>query len=121
MNRPVHFEILSEDPEKAAAFYEGVFGWKVARWDGPQTYWMVTTGEAGTAGIDGGIMQRHMDQAVVNTMEVPSLEEAIGRVVEGGGEQVRGPNVIPGVGTHAYCTDPTGVLFGLLEPARDDG
>lgn len=120
MSRPVHFEILSEEPEKTAAFYEAVFDWKVARWEGPQGYWMLTTGQPGTAGIDGGIMHRHMDQAVINTIEVPSLEAAIHRVEEAKGMKVHGPHSIPGVGTHVYCSDPTGILFGLLEPAADE-
>lgn len=117
MNRPVHFEILSDEPERVATFYEAVFDWKIARWEGPQGYWMVTTGEAGDAGIDGGIMHRHFEQAVINTIEVSSLDEAVRRVEEAGGKKVHGPSSIPGVGTHAYCADPTGILFGLLEPA----
>jgi predicted enzyme related to lactoylglutathione lyase len=28
-----------------------------------------------------------------------------------------GPNEIPGVGLHAYCADPEGNLFGILQPA----
>lgn len=124
MNRPVHFEILSDDPERVASFYEEVFGWKADRWEGPQGYWLVTTGAGEapeTSGIDGGIMHRHLDQAVINTIEVASLEEAIQRVEAAGGGKVHGPHTIPGVGTHAYCADPTGILFGLLEPASQAG
>ena len=39
MNRPIHFEIPAENPEKAMEFYRKVFGWKFAtlillyRWD----------------------------------------------------------------------------------------
>ena len=34
MLRVVHFEIESNDPGKAAAFYQDVFGWKVIKWEG---------------------------------------------------------------------------------------
>jgi predicted enzyme related to lactoylglutathione lyase len=27
MPRPIHFEIHTENPERAIAFYEGLFGW----------------------------------------------------------------------------------------------
>jgi len=30
MKRPVHFEILAEDPKKIAGFYESLFGWEIA-------------------------------------------------------------------------------------------
>jgi uncharacterized protein len=46
MNRPVHFEIPAEDPERAIQFYEKVFGWKFDRWNGPIEYWTISTGRA---------------------------------------------------------------------------
>jgi len=39
MNRVVHFEIVSRDPERTAAFYGAVFGWKTVRLGGPFDYW----------------------------------------------------------------------------------
>jgi predicted enzyme related to lactoylglutathione lyase len=50
MNRPVHFEIHAEDPERAASFYSELFGWKITKWDGPVDYWLVSTG-SDTPGI----------------------------------------------------------------------
>ena len=38
MNRPIHFEIPAEKPERAIKFYEQVFGWKFERWNGPMEY-----------------------------------------------------------------------------------
>jgi predicted enzyme related to lactoylglutathione lyase len=54
MPRVVHFEIAANDPDKAAAFYQEVFGWKITKWEGPQEYWLVETGEEGEPGINGG-------------------------------------------------------------------
>jgi uncharacterized protein len=116
MNRPVHFEILSDKPEAAAEFYREVFGWKFASWEGPQGYWLVDTGAEGTPGIHGGLMHRHFPQPVINTISVESLEETRAKVEKAGGRTVQGPNEIPGVGTHVYCEDPDGTLFGLLQP-----
>jgi uncharacterized protein len=116
MSRVVHFEILSTTPESTAAFFEKAFGWKSNGFGGKQPYWLVTTGSEGP-GINGGIMGRHFDQAVINTIEVPSLEETAKKIEGAGGSKVHGPNEIPGVGTHAYFRAPDGHLFGVLQPA----
>jgi uncharacterized protein len=116
MNRPIHFEILGEDPGRLAAFYEAVFGWRTSTWEGPQEYWPVTTGPSGSPGIDGGIMGRHFDQRVINTVHVASVDATVSRVEASGGRLVHGPHQVPGVGLHAYCADPEGVMFGVLEP-----
>lgn len=115
MSRPVHFELLADDPERVAAFYRDALGWEISSWD-DQTYWLVTTGEVGTPGIDGGIMHRQFPQPVINTIEVDALDEAIERVRTAGGRLVHGPTEVPDVGMHAYCADPEGTFFGLMEP-----
>jgi len=116
MPRPIHFEILAKDPERIAAFYRDALGWEVVTWEGPQTYWLVTTGPRDAPGIDGGIMGRHLDQPVINTIEVESLVEAVRHVEAAGGRKIHGPNEVPGVGTHVYCEDPEGTIFGLMQP-----
>jgi uncharacterized protein len=52
MNRPIHFEIPAEKPERAMRFYEKVFGWKFERWGGPMEYWTINTGTS-EPGING--------------------------------------------------------------------
>lgn len=117
MNRPVHFEILADDPQKVADFYRRAFGWEITAWQGPQAYWLVKTGADGEAGINGGIMGKALSQAVINTIAVSSLEGTLAKIVEAGGELAQGPNEIPGIGLHAYCCDPEGNLFGVLQPS----
>lgn len=117
MSRPVHFEILAEDPAKVADFYRQVLGWEIATWDGPQAYWLAKTGAPGSMGIDGGLMHRHLPQPVINTIGVEDLELTLARVLAAGGKLEQGPHDIPGIGRHAYCSDPEGILFGLLQPA----
>ena len=105
MSRVVHFEINAPDVEKALPFYEKVFEWKINKWDGPQEYWLVTTGEGGQ-GIDGAIMKSRDGQPrVVNTLEVPSVEE-YAQKVEGNPGKV----VVPKMairGSAAWRTAPT--------------
>ena len=40
----VHFEILADDPERAAAFYEAALGWATQKPDGMGEYFLVTIG-----------------------------------------------------------------------------
>jgi len=74
MARVVHFELPADDPERAVKFYEGVFGWQIQKWDGPQDYWLAHTGAPDTPGIDGAIMRRDPTMpSVVNTIDVKAL------------------------------------------------
>ena len=57
MPRPIHFEIPADQPERAIAFYQQVFGWRFQKWEGPMPYWLVQTGGEGP-GIDGGLLAR---------------------------------------------------------------
>lgn len=119
MKRPVHFEILAEDPAKLAEFYRAVFGWEIADWGGSdQTYWVATTGPDSEPGINGGFMGRALDQAVIITLEVESLAEAASKIEAAGGKVIHGPNEVTGVGTHAYFADSEGILFGVMQPAN---
>jgi predicted enzyme related to lactoylglutathione lyase len=115
--RIIHFEILADDPDRAAAFYAAVLGWTVQSPPGEMRYRLLTTGEDGEAGINGGMMDRHFDQPVINTVQVGSLADVIERVTANGGSVVHGPNEIPGVGTQAYCKDTEENLFAAMQPA----
>lgn len=92
MPRPIHFEIFADDTGGAIRFYGDVFGWQFHKWDGPMPYWLVRTGDG--RGIDGGLGRR---------------------VTEAGGRVVAGPMPIAGIGWLAYCTDPEGTTFGIMQ------
>ncbi|HYJ79979.1 MAG TPA: VOC family protein [Longimicrobiaceae bacterium] len=115
MPRPIHFEIPASDPERAIRFYQGLFGWTFTQWEGPQPYWLVSTGEG--PGIDGGLMQRPIGPGAgtVNTVDVASLDASLAQAQAAGGEVVVPKMAIPGVGWLAYCKDPDGNVFGMME------
>ncbi len=115
MSRVIHFEIPSSNPEKSVEFYKKVFGWKIDRW-GPEEYWLVTTGEKGTPGIDGAIMTNRTYKTTVNTIDVPSVDDYLKKVVAAGGKKLTDKMPIPTIGHFAYCQDPDGVVFGILQP-----
>ena len=119
MGRVIHFEILGDDPERLAEFYRAALGWEIQSWEGAAEhgveYWLVSTGAKDSAGIDGALMRRQFPQPVINTALVESLDIALDNVRAAGGKVVFGPQEIPGVGTHAYCEDPEGNLFGVIQ------
>jgi predicted enzyme related to lactoylglutathione lyase len=114
MPRPIHFEIPADRPERAITFYEQMFGWQFQKWEGPMPYWVVRTGSG--AGIDGGLHPRaHAGQGTVNTVDVPSCDEFIRKAEAAGGRVAVPKMAIPGVGWLAYCTDPEGNTFGIMQ------
>lgn len=123
MNRPIHFELHSTDPERDSKFYQSIFGWKFHKWEGHMEYWLVSTSPDGKMGcestehkgIDGGLM-RSRDGAprTVNTVEVANVDEMAAKVAKAGGTIVVPRMAIPGVGWLVYFTDPTGNIMGIM-------
>jgi len=125
MKRVIHFEIHVTNPEKAAVFYQNVFGWTISKWDGPTDYWLIKTGEG--AGIDGGLLKRHgpaptEDAPVtsfINTIDVENLEETGNKITANGGKQVVPKMTIPTVGWLAYFKDIDGNIFGIMQANKE--
>lgn len=115
MSRVIHFEIPASDPERASAFYQKAFGWKIEKWPGPTEYWMVTTGAEGAPGINGGLMKNTAVKTTTNTIGVDSVDAAIDAVKSAGGKLVMPKTPIPTVGYFAYCEDSEGNLFGVMQ------
>jgi predicted enzyme related to lactoylglutathione lyase len=115
-SRVVHFEIPVEDPERAVRFYSNAFGWRIQKWEGPQDYWLVDTGD-GEPGINGGILRRTPPfDRVVNTVNVDNIDAATARVKEFGATLVGEKMTIPDIGYLQYAQDPDGNIFGMMQP-----
>ncbi|HEX2569232.1 MAG TPA: VOC family protein [Polyangia bacterium] len=126
MPRPIHFEIHAQDPERAIRFYTDLFGWQFQRW-GTNDYWIIVTGPDGQPGINGGLVLRRGDapgemqaiNAFVCTIEVPQLDETLGRMGALGGRMALPKMPVPGVGWLAYIKDTEGNILGLMQPDKD--
>ena len=121
MNRFTHFELSTPDLEKTAAFYRAAFGWTVEKWEGPIEYWLVSTGDASTPGINGGLMFNPGFTGTINTIEVEDIDASIAAVLANGGEILFPKDVIPGVGYMAYFKDNCGITVGLHQPDETVG
>lgn len=122
MNRVMHFEIYTDEPDAVRPFYESVFGWKFQKFEGsPIDYWVVTTGDDSTPGINGGLARPREGQSpgTLNTVAVESLDETIRNVEKRGGKICVPKMAIPKVGWLAYAEDPAGNVFGIIEPDED--
>ena len=116
MPRIVHFDIPSDNPERAQKFYQDVFGWEFAKWDGPMEYWMIKTGENDTPGINGGLARRMPGQiGMINTIDIPLIDEFIIKIQSNGGQILVPKMEIPGVGHYATCMDTEGNIFGIIQ------
>jgi predicted enzyme related to lactoylglutathione lyase len=99
------------------SFYKEVFRWEFNKWDGPQDYWLVKTGEDGQPGINGGLTPKMNQQSsrVTNTIDVPSIDDFSKKISTQGGKIIQPKMAIPGVGYLAICQDTEGIPFGILQ------
>jgi predicted enzyme related to lactoylglutathione lyase len=113
----VHFEIPAEDVQRAKAFYEGLFGWKIEKMPGQQEYWMIsTTNSQGEKGVDGGLMlKQHPEHRPTNYIDVPSVDQFAAKAEQLGGKVVLPKMPVPGFGYFAVCVDTEGNCVGLWE------
>lgn len=123
MSRVVHFEIHAENPERAIAFYQSVFGWQFQKWDGPMDYWMIVTGPDTEKGINGGMIRRMgpgpLEMQAVNayvcTVGVLAVDESVATSVTAGGVIALPKMPIPGIGWLAYVKDTEGNILGVMQ------
>lgn len=123
-NRVVHFDIHAEDPTRAQNFYESLFGWKFNSWGvPPMEYWVITTGDESSPGINGGLLRRMGPapaigapiSAYVCTVEVDSVDEKIEAAIRLGGWLALPKIPAPGLGWIAFVGDTEGNVLELLQ------
>lgn len=120
MNRIVHFELAAEKPERAAGFYQKIFGWKFQKWSGQMEYWMVETGDKSEPGINGGFMKKDPKMPpTAHTIDVKSLDETVKHIEKNGGKVVMPKMAIPGIGWFARFKDTEGNEVGLMQADKN--
>jgi hypothetical protein len=114
----VHFEIPTDDVERAKKFYGDLFGWKIEKIPGQMEYWMFrTTDENGKETIGGGMMKRqHPQHTITNYIGVNSVDDYSKKVERLGGKVMVPKTEVPTYGWFAVCTDTENNTFALWEP-----
>ncbi len=112
-------ELMTTDPQGAAAFYSGLFRWGTQPSSMPgYALWM--SGSIGVAGLmaQPGEVQRTGTPpswlAYLGTTDVDATAQAAERL---GGTLLKVPTDIPGVGRFAVLSDPQGAAFAVFTPA----
>lgn len=109
--RLAYFEIPSGDPRRARSFYEGLFAWRFGEPEPEHDYVLFDPG----GGPDGGMFESAPGaRGIVVYFEVESIDAAIARVVELGGE-AQGKQAVPFTGWYARCVDSEGNAFSLFQ------
>ncbi len=120
MGRPVvHWELMSKDPPRVAAFYEKIFGWKIQHMP-EMNYRLVETG--GTGGINGGILRPEREEPWPGNMtlyiDVDDLAAYRQRILAEGGKIHVEEQEVPGMGSFSLFTDPEGRMMGLWKTKK---
>jgi predicted enzyme related to lactoylglutathione lyase len=110
----VHMDIAADDPERAAQFYETVFGFAVTQLPGPEPYWLVTPSEGPGAGIG---KRSFAWQKLTATIDVADADAAARAVVAAGGRILIPKTAIPGVGDLVTFEDTEGNVLAALQSA----
>lgn len=112
----IHIELNTTDPDKAKAFYGGLFDWKLSDMAMPSgNYTMIDVGEDGTG---GGMLKHPMPGAPsvwIPYVTVDDVKSATAKAKSLGGTIVMDVTEIPEMGSFSVVLDPTGAAFGIWQ------
>jgi predicted enzyme related to lactoylglutathione lyase/uncharacterized protein YndB with AHSA1/START domain len=115
-SRVIHFEIPSDDTEAGRKFFSEAFGWTFKQFNESDDYWMATTGEDKSYGINGAIMKRKDPrQPLAISIHVDDVDAALKKIEQAGGSVAMPKMAVPTVGWVAYFNDPDGNLHGIVQ------
>lgn len=109
----VHIEFAANDPDAAAKFYSGLFGWKTEPYPGADytTFEPVDAPGGGFAKVDGNLYRAGAVLAYIFTSDIEGM---LDKIEKAGGKMVVPRTEIPGMGWFALFSDPTGNTVGLF-------
>jgi predicted enzyme related to lactoylglutathione lyase len=123
MDSVVHFEVPTDDMERAKKFYKSVFGWVLT--DFPQmAYTIATTTESDEKTgmpkkpgmINGGMKKRTMKgEGPVIVMSVKSIEDTLKKIKANGGKSVGDKMTVADMGYYQMCMDCENNVIGLWQ------
>ena len=119
----VHFDIATDDPQRAKKFYELLFGWKMEGPPGMTDYYLIETEDLnGKKGVGGGLGKRgDPTQRITMYIGVESIDECCKKAAQLGGKIVMPKTPVPGWGYLSTCVDTEGNVFGLWQEDKNSG
>jgi predicted enzyme related to lactoylglutathione lyase len=114
-------ELHTREPETAARFYSGLFGWEMEPMeeDGKVVYQVIKNRGRSNGGITP-MAEQDMPPYWLAYFTVPSCEEAVEKVRKLGGSVLAEPFDIGSSGTIAVARDPQGAIFAVFAGETDD-
>ncbi|WP_342359871.1 VOC family protein [Terrarubrum flagellatum] len=113
-------ELGTRDAEKAKAFYGNAIGWTFSEMPSPEgTYYIANVDEKPVAGVFTmkGEQFTGVPEHWMTYINVDNVDRRAEAVVAAGGEVIRAPFDVPGVGRIAIVKDSGGAVVGLGTPA----
>lgn len=119
----IWYELMTTDPDGAAAFYGSVVGWTIAGTADPQAggldYRPIMRKDGGSNGGVLGLTKEMCEHGAkpcwLGYLHVRDVDSAVEAIVGDGGQVVMPKAVLP-VGSIAMVTDPQGVPFYVMSP-----
>jgi len=118
VSHPVlQFQFISKEPEKTAAFYSELFGWRIDA-NNPMGYRRIDTGS--TQGIQGGIWPAPPQSPSFAQLfvGVDDVKVAVSRAEKLGARLLIPPTVLPEGDEMAVLHDPQGLSFAVWRKAK---
>ena len=113
-------ELNTWEPEMALAFYGRTLGWQFEPMPLPDggAYWIARKDAKPVGGVFELTAPDHEGVPThwMTYLSVADMREAETNTFAAGGEMMRSPVNIPGVGKLAVMTDASGAMIGLIEP-----
>lgn len=116
MSTFVHFDLPTNDIERAKEFYKKLFGWQFKNIPEMNYYLIETVDDKGNKGLGGGMGKRtNSEERIVNYIGVKSIDNHTKKIQKLGGKIIKTKMPVPGWGYLAVCEDTEGNIFGLWE------
>ena len=116
-------ELMTRDVPGAVAYYKATCGWQfdtMPMQDAAGDYYIGKVGETPMIGIMDMTHMTHLDGVPAHWFSyfaVDDVDAAVSATAEQGGQVMREPFEVPGIGRIAILQDPTGAAMGLITPA----
>lgn len=112
-------ELLTDDVDRAKAFYGEVIGWRVKEWPmGDQVYTLFAAGETDVGGAMKMPPEAEARPHWLSYVMVDDVDASASRAEELGATVPCAPSDIPQVGRFAVLQDPAGAAFAVYKSAQ---